>query len=235
MWPGNINELIFKLESYDAALEESKGTVPEFVNPKYKDASKTSFKSPTRLECMMQDFPRLYSKGEKLGFTSLNRKFVRQYSPVKNNVKDAAVKQASGLEPACAAAGEMDVYKFNCDYLGCNGTGMAIGAPLEAEFLGIKVAIPPAVSVSPGFLLGVEGKVSGGSLATGSTLIIEGEGDITLKNVTVRRRPRTPTTHAARPRSLLQPPSHDNHPVPYPRRACSTMVNRVHVRRLRGA
>jgi UDP-sugar pyrophosphorylase len=28
--------------------------MPEFVNPKYADASKNSFKSPTRLECMMQ-------------------------------------------------------------------------------------------------------------------------------------------------------------------------------------
>ena len=26
----------------------------EFVNPKYTDATRTAFKSPTRLECMMQ-------------------------------------------------------------------------------------------------------------------------------------------------------------------------------------
>jgi hypothetical protein len=30
------------------------GTIGEFVNPKYKDATKTAFKSSTRLECMMQ-------------------------------------------------------------------------------------------------------------------------------------------------------------------------------------
>jgi hypothetical protein len=30
------------------------GVISEFVNPKYKDASKTAFKSSTRLECMMQ-------------------------------------------------------------------------------------------------------------------------------------------------------------------------------------
>lgn len=28
--------------------------IAEFVNPKYADASKTAFKSSTRLECMMQ-------------------------------------------------------------------------------------------------------------------------------------------------------------------------------------
>jgi UDP-sugar pyrophosphorylase len=62
LWPGNINELIFKLSSYDNALECSGGQVPEFVNPKYTDGTKTTFKSPTRLECMMQDFPRCVSR-----------------------------------------------------------------------------------------------------------------------------------------------------------------------------
>jgi len=28
--------------------------MPEFVNPKYTDGTRTKFKSPTRLECMMQ-------------------------------------------------------------------------------------------------------------------------------------------------------------------------------------
>lgn len=95
--------------------------MPEFVNPKYKDETKTAFKSPTRLECMMQDFPRLYKSGEKCGFTSVSRAYVRQYSPVKNNVADAAKKQGAGLEPACASAGEFDVYRFNCDLLNHGG------------------------------------------------------------------------------------------------------------------
>jgi hypothetical protein len=42
--------------------------VPEFVNPKYADVSRTTFKSPTRLECMMQDFPR-YFNSNSVGFT----------------------------------------------------------------------------------------------------------------------------------------------------------------------
>ena len=96
----------------------------------------------------MQDFPRLYKGAEKVGFTSLNRPAVRQYSPVKNNVGDAAKKQASGLEPACAAAGEFDVYRFNCDYLRAHGAGMAIGEDHEASFLGIQCKIPPAASLS---------------------------------------------------------------------------------------
>ena len=191
IWPGNINELIFKLSSYNTALQKSKGQVPEFVNPKYADAEKTKFKSPTRLECMMQDFPRLYSdygmQGDvKLGFASLNNPAVRLYSPVKNNVKDASTKQKNGLEPACGISGEMDVYRFNCDYLHADGSGMTIGADLpEVEFLGVKSGIPPAVSLSARFMMGEGKNVIGGSLAPGAVLIIKGGGDVKLKNVSV--------------------------------------------------
>eukprot|EP00971_Amphidinium_carterae_P076192 1504963-Amphidinium_carterae.1 len=46
-------------------LRATSGVVPEFVNPKWVDSSKTAMKAPTRLECMMQDFPRLCTAGEK--------------------------------------------------------------------------------------------------------------------------------------------------------------------------
>lgn len=53
-FPGNINQLLFRLDAYVKVLERTKGVMPEFVNPKYKDADKSVFKKPTRLECMMQ-------------------------------------------------------------------------------------------------------------------------------------------------------------------------------------
>ena len=53
-FPGNSNQLIFALAPYVEALEASGGLMPEFVNPKYTDGTRTAFKSPTRLECMMQ-------------------------------------------------------------------------------------------------------------------------------------------------------------------------------------
>ena len=59
-FPGNINQLLYKLggaDGYAAVLRRTGGAIPEFVNPKYADASKTKFKSPTRLECMMQETP----------------------------------------------------------------------------------------------------------------------------------------------------------------------------------
>lgn len=36
---------------------------------RYKDSSKTAFKSSTRLECMMQDYPRTLSPSAKVGFS----------------------------------------------------------------------------------------------------------------------------------------------------------------------
>ena len=58
-YPGNINQLVIKLSSYVPQLAATGGVISEFVNPKYKDASKTAFKSSTRLECMMQDYPKV--------------------------------------------------------------------------------------------------------------------------------------------------------------------------------
>jgi len=38
---------------YADQLEATGGEMPEFVNPKYKDATKDVFKAPTRLECAL--------------------------------------------------------------------------------------------------------------------------------------------------------------------------------------
>ena len=53
-YPGNINQLLFALPAYVATLDRTGGVMGEFVNPKYKDAARETFKKPTRLECMMQ-------------------------------------------------------------------------------------------------------------------------------------------------------------------------------------
>lgn len=58
-FPGNINQLVFSLPPYVDTLNRTKGVMPEFVNPKYKDEKKTIFKKPTRLECLMQVRPQL--------------------------------------------------------------------------------------------------------------------------------------------------------------------------------
>jgi hypothetical protein len=47
--------------------------IGEFVNPKYRDGSKSAFKSSTRLECMMQDYPKALPAGARVGFTAMNQ------------------------------------------------------------------------------------------------------------------------------------------------------------------
>ena len=39
----------------------------------YADATKTKFKSSTRLECMMQDYPKALPSSAKVGFTVINQ------------------------------------------------------------------------------------------------------------------------------------------------------------------
>ena len=65
LYPGNISVLVCRLKPYSVR--------PTTTTPKYADTEKTKFKSPTWLECLMQDFPRLYKKEDKVGFTQLDR------------------------------------------------------------------------------------------------------------------------------------------------------------------
>jgi len=53
-------------------LEATGGIVPEFVNPKWADTRRDKLKSATRLECMMQDFPKLCRPEDKVGFTQID-------------------------------------------------------------------------------------------------------------------------------------------------------------------
>ena len=70
------------MSAYERTLRgEDLGVVIEFVNPKYKDETRTEFKKPTHLECMTQDIPKLIQKERliqkemgseaKIGITSL--------------------------------------------------------------------------------------------------------------------------------------------------------------------
>ena len=110
-FPGNLNVLVFKLETYLKILEETQGLVPEFVNPKYVDDSRTTFKSPTRLECLMQDVPKLIKHGEKVGYTYFDRWFC--FSACKNNLKDAIKKLKNNEAGESAFTVEHDIFKTN--------------------------------------------------------------------------------------------------------------------------
>jgi UDP-sugar pyrophosphorylase len=92
---------VFRIPQYVERLKATGGIVPEFVNPKYANAERTIFKSPTRLECMMQDYPKLINENGRVGFTTYPTWYC--FSPVKNNINDALTCFKKGL-PSFGAA-----------------------------------------------------------------------------------------------------------------------------------
>ena len=50
-YPGNTNTLVFSIPEYLDTLKRTQGLIAEFINPKMN--ADGSFKSSTRLECMM--------------------------------------------------------------------------------------------------------------------------------------------------------------------------------------
>jgi len=176
-FPGNINVLVFKLSTYLSALEKTKGCVPEFVNPKYADSTKTVFKTPTRLECMMQEFPKLFEQGAKVGFTRCDRWLC--FSPVKNNLTDAATKSKQGLPPESASSCEYDFFYGNIRFLQRVGVDVEMPAKDEFhEYQGIKLPAYPKIILMPSFaitLKELKSKVKGKwHISKKSTIVLEG-------------------------------------------------------------
>eukprot|EP01026_Neomeris_dumetosa_P061539 TRINITY_DN580_c0_g1_i1.p1 TRINITY_DN580_c0_g1~~TRINITY_DN580_c0_g1_i1.p1 ORF type:complete len:618 (-),score=102.83 TRINITY_DN580_c0_g1_i1:223-2076(-) len=148
-FPGNINQLIIKLDSYVKTLKKTKGVIGEFVNPKYKDETKTEFKSSTRLECMMQDYPKSLPSSAKVGFSVVNQVW-SAYSPVKNSPADALKKAEGGNPSHGAASAEMDMYRATCEAL--RSSGAQIGNPAKKTFNGVELDLWPQVVFAPGFV-----------------------------------------------------------------------------------
>ena len=150
--------------------------MPEFVNPKYKDATKTTFKSPARLECMMQDYPKSLPTGEHVGFSVITA--TTSFSPVKTNLSDARAKSRGGMPTYSAPSGEADVYASNCELLAAAGVSLPAAAPVERG--GIRLADSPRVVVDPSFGVGVAAwrakfpTPRWVSIAAGSTLVLRG-------------------------------------------------------------
>lgn len=132
-YPGNINVLALELGPYLRVLERTGGQMPEFINPKYTDASRSAFAKPSRIECMMQDYPRLLGAEARVGFTQLDRWIC--FSPVKNRAADAAKKAAAGGPPESASSAEADLYAAHRAMLTKAGTRRAGGCARAASTL----------------------------------------------------------------------------------------------------
>lgn len=148
-YPGNINQLLFRLKEYESVLQVTHGVMGEFVNPKYADAGKNVFKKPTRLECMMQDYPKALSTSAKVGFTIYPTWFT--YCPVKNNTVDALSYVARGLPPACALSGECGQYNIYRELLKQRGCTVESCEPQIIR--GIQGMLYPQIVFHPNFCL----------------------------------------------------------------------------------
>lgn len=189
-FPGNANNLIIEMGAYAKTLSgEDQGVVVEFVNPKYKDDTRTEFKKPTRLECMMQDIPKLFQKemGDEanVGFTTFDRWFT--FSPAKNALDAGVESVANGSNaPGTMSSAESDKYIQNQRKV--RFAGMDIPNSTEDDFVtvgGIPVTPGPRIYLGSSFAITQEEivtKVKGGKLSTRSSLVLDGNG-IIVKDV----------------------------------------------------
>ena len=181
-FPGNINLLVVRLAPYLRVLESSGGVIAEFVNPKFADASRTAFKKPARLETLMQDLPKSFSSGEKVGVTVFDR--VWCFSACKNNLAEAAAKVSAGGPPESASSAESDFHLAGRMKL--RAAGMEVLDAAQQTIRGVPITPGPRVILRPSFALtlaDVRARIRGGSISGNSTLILE--GDTTLEHVVI--------------------------------------------------
>jgi len=172
-YPGNINILVFGLGTMADRLAATGGIVPEFCNPKWADSERSAFKSSTRLECMMQDYPRLCGPGDKVGFTMLERLLC--FTCVKNALEDAAKK----IPPDCALSAEADIYACNARLLSLAGDDVEIEGAEDVTFLGVTAKFGPRIMLKPSFGVSLEDmkrKVKGKwRISRRSVLVLDGD------------------------------------------------------------
>eukprot|EP00388_Colpodella_angusta_P010980 GDKJ01028354.1.p1 GENE.GDKJ01028354.1~~GDKJ01028354.1.p1 ORF type:complete len:620 (+),score=192.87 GDKJ01028354.1:33-1892(+) len=186
-FPGNTNSFIVNLKRYAEVLEETGGLLGEFVNPKYADETKEVFKSPVRLECLMQDLPKGFTKqDDKVGFTQFPRWLV--FSAVKNSVAEAIKKIESGLLPECALSAEADRYACFEKILKAAVThsqGVFETEPaVEKTFLGVTYKMGPKIIIHPSFatsykqvlerVAGAYISIKDGEVPGSATLVLKG-------------------------------------------------------------
>jgi len=191
-YPGNANNLVIGLEAYAKTLRgEDEGVVLEFVNPKYKDETRTDFKKPTRLECMMQDLPKLFQKelgsNVNIGYTMLDRWFT--FSPAKNSLESGVEAAEKGsTAPGTMSSAESDKYIQNQRKLKFAGVDLAATSNDDlVPIAGIPVAPGPRIVLGSSFAVSQEeilAKIQGDSnkITERSSLVVEGR-HLTIKNL----------------------------------------------------
>lgn len=139
------------MDRYRETLTKTQGVISEFINPKYADATKTKFKSAARLECMMQDYPKLLENCNRVGYTSVDKGFC--FSTLKNDPKTAIQKFKEDLYPESAGSCEAEFYFYNREMLRLCGAKIE-EAPRQ-EHGGIQIPLYPMISISPKFAVNI--------------------------------------------------------------------------------
>lgn len=185
-YPGNINVLCVAIDSYIHVLQQTQGVIPEFVNPKYADSQKTSFRSPCRLECMMQDLPKLMDPKMHVGYCSLPRWVC--FSAAKNSEENARIQEKKTGYGESIYSMEEDFYKLFRRVL--RSSLFTMGDSEKDEEITPAVGIPstPIVVLSPKTALSISEMSNAFSgnveLKSNSILYLDGM-NIHLKDVVV--------------------------------------------------
>lgn len=141
---------------------------------------------PTRLECMMQDYPKLLtgSNASRVSFTQYEK--WTSFSAVKNAISDAVAKQKAGNAPESGSSGEADVYYWFYNVLKQAGVQFT---PLQQHtYAGVEINEPPHIVLTPKFGVShqlIKDKFVSASdvhITSDSTLIIDG-ANVTVKSL----------------------------------------------------
>jgi len=185
-FPGNINQMIMDLTKWLAAVGETNGAIDEFINPKYTDASRTAFKSATRLECMMQDYVKTVPAGQIVAWTRFPQ--WQGYFPCKNDIVSGAALSAKAVPPHTASSSEMAVYHLHAESL--RTAGASVAPPANRTFRGVTVSVGPSVVFAPTFApcyTALKAKLQSPEkvkVSARSTLIVSGE-QVTIEQMSV--------------------------------------------------
>jgi UDP-sugar pyrophosphorylase len=180
-YPGSINLLVVKLDSYLGVLRETGGAVAEFINPKYTDYSRTSFASPTRIETLMQDLACSYGPGARIGVSLFERGWA--LAALKNKLESAMALAAAGAPSYSATVAESGFYASGRIKLAA--AGAEIEASEETNFHGIPFTRGARVVLSPSYALCLADaapKLRKVYLSKDASLVIDGE-DVILEDV----------------------------------------------------
>ena len=190
-FPGNANNIVIEMSAYAKTLRgEDQGVVLEFVNPKYKDDTRTEFKKPTRLECMMQDIPKLFQKelgaSANIGFTMFERWFT--FSPAKNSLEagqDAV--RAGSKAPDTMSSAESDKYIQNQRKLKHMGVDLDVTREEDKVLVaGIPVTTGPRLVLRSAFSISQReyaSKTAGPVSVTRRSSLVLGGHHLTVKGL----------------------------------------------------